>query len=322
MSAPKRLLAIINPISGTKGKENIPDLLNEIVDTGKYQVEILFTQYAGHGAELARQAVADGVDVVVAVGGDGTCNEIARELINTPAVLAIIPVGSGNGLARHLGISMEVRKALALINNGVVADLDYCTANDRPFFCTCGVGFDALVSLKFAQGKTRGKLSYVSKTLSEYLKYQPETYRIEMPDNTVTEKAFVIACGNASQYGNNAYIAPHASMQDGKIDVTVIQPFTPIDTAALAILLFTKHIDQDSHVRNFTTESLVIHRELPGAMHLDGEPIEMEARIEVRCFKGGLRAIVPAEEPGHSIIEPVTSAFWDFIETVRHELNI
>ena len=111
-----------------------------------------------------------------------------------------------------------------------------------------------------------------------------------MPDGTVTEKAFLIACGNASQYGNNAYIAPHASMQDGKIDVTVLMPFTPFDTAALALLLFTKHIDQDSNIKSFTTESLTIKREKPGAIHLDGEPIEMGTRIDVRCFKGGLHA--------------------------------
>ena len=201
-------------------------------------------------------------------------------------------------------------------------DLDYCTANDRPFFCTCGVGFDALVSLKFAQGKRRGKLSYVAKALTEYLKYKSETYQIEMPDGTVTEKAFLIACGNASQYGNNAYIAPHASMQDGKIDVTVLMPFTPFDTAALALLLFTKHIDQDSNIKSFTTESLTIKREKPGAIHLDGEPIEMGTRIDVRCFKGGLHALIPSGEPKRSIIEPFASVFWEFIETVRQELNI
>ena len=204
MSAPKKLLAIINPISGTKDKDEIPALIGEVIDPSKYGVECCFTRYAGHAAEMTRRAVADGVDVVLSVGGDGTCNEIARELINTPTVLAIVPVGSGNGLARHLGISMDVRKALEIVNDGVIADLDYCTANGRPFFCTCGVGFDALVSLKFAQGKRRGKLSYVAKALTEYLKYKSETYQIEMPDGTVTEKAFLIACGNASQYGNNA----------------------------------------------------------------------------------------------------------------------
>lgn len=138
----------------------------------------------------------------------------------------------------------------------------------------------------------------------------------------MTEKAFLIACGNASQYGNNAYIAPHASMQDGKIDVTVLMPFTPFDTAALALLLFTKHIDQDSNIKSFTTESLTIKREKPGAIHLDGEPIEMGTRIDVRCFKGGLHALIPSGEPKRSIIEPFASVFWEFIETVRQELNI
>ena len=322
MSAPKKILAIINPISGTKDKEELPALIDEVIDPSKYSVECRFTQYAGHAAEMTRQAVADGVDVVLSVGGDGTCNEIARELINTLTALAIVPVGSGNGLARHLGISMDARKALEIVNDGVIADLDYCTANGRPFFCTCGVGFDALVSLKFAEGKRRGKLAYVAKALTEYLKYKSETYQIEMPDGTVTEKAFLIACGNASQYGNNAYIAPHASMQDGKIDVTVLMPFTPFDTAGLALLLFTKHIDQDANIKSFTTESLVIKREKPGAMHLDGEPIEMGTRIDIRCFKGGLRALIPAEDPKRSIIEPFASVFWEFIETVRQELNI
>ena len=322
MPAPKKILAIINPISGTKDKEEIPALIDEVIDSSKYSVECRFTQYAGHAAEMTRQAVADGVDVVLSVGGDGTCNEIARELINTSTTLAIVPVGSGNGLARPLGISMDVRKALDIVNDGVVADLDYCTANGRPFFCTCGVGFDALVSLKFAEGKRRGKLAYVAKALTEYLKYKSETYRIEMPDGTVTEKAFLIACGNASQYGNNAYIAPHASMQDGKIDVTVLMPFTPFDTAGLALLLFTKHIDQDANIKSFTTESLTIKREKPGAMHLDGEPIEMGTRIDIRSFKGGLGALIPAEEPKRSIIEPFDSGFWEFSETVRQELDI
>lgn len=138
MSAPKRLLAIINPISGTKDKEEIPALIREVIDPSKYRVECVFTQYAGHGAELTRRAVDERVDIVLSVGGDGTCNEIARELIDTSTALAIVPVGSGNGLARHLGISMDVRKALEIINDGQIVDLDYCTANDRPFSALAG----------------------------------------------------------------------------------------------------------------------------------------------------------------------------------------
>ena len=155
--------------------------------------------------------------------------------------------GSGNGLARHLNIPMNIEKALSIINLRHIEDLDYCTVNDRPFFCTCGVGFDALVSEKFAQAGRRGPITYLQKALSEYLKYRSEVYVIETADKTITEKAFIIACGNASQYGNNAYIAPKASMNDGLIDVTVILPFTPIDTAIMGLLLFTKHLAVDMH---------------------------------------------------------------------------
>ena len=242
---------------------------------------------------MTRRAVDERVDIVLSVGGDGTCNEIARELIDTSTALAIVPVGSGNGLARHLGISMDVRKALEIINDGQIVDLDYCTAHDRPFFCTCGVGFDALVSLKFAQGKRRGKLSYVAKALTEYLKYKSETYQIEMPDGTVTEKAFLIACGNASQYGNNAYIAPQANIQDGQMDVTILSPFTPIDIPALAIQLFTKQIDKNSKIKTMKAHSLSIIRNNPGVMHLDGEPVMADSRIDISMIPHSLKVFTP-----------------------------
>lgn len=158
------------------------------------------------------------------------------------------------------------------------------------------MGFDALISLKFAEGKRRGGSTYVVKALTEYLKYRPETYCIETPDGIIKEKAFLIACGNASQYGNNAYIAPHASMQDGKIDVTIIRPFTPFDTALLGLQLFTKQIDHNTNIRSFTTDYLSIVREKPGVMHIDGEPIEMAERVDIHCIHAGLRAIAPLEE--------------------------
>lgn len=318
----KHLLAIINPISGTRSKEDLPELIRETLDNDRFEIDIIYTRYAGHGAELTRQAVAEQIDCVIAIGGDGTCNEVARELIGSSTALGIVPIGSGNGLARHLGIPMNPRKALQIINEQCVVDLDCCTANNRPFFCTCGVGFDALVSLKFAQGTKRGKLSYVRKALAEYLKYHSENYRIEMPNGDICEQAFLIACGNASQYGNNAYIAPHASMQDGKIDVTLLAPITPIDAPLLALLLFTRHIDEDENIRYFSTESLTIIREKEGPMHIDGEPIEMEARIEIRCIPGAFKALIPAHAPKASFFAPIENHFWTTIDTVRHELNI
>ena len=261
---------------------------------------------------------------VIAVGGDGTINEVAAALRDSSTALGIIPCGSGNGLARHLGIPMNVEKALEIINLDNIEALDYCTANDRPFFCTCGVGFDAHVSQKFAEARKRGPLSYIQKTLVEYLKYRCKTYSIEMNDRVVTEKAFVIACGNASQYGNNAFITPRASMHDGLIDVTVIHPFTPLDTAVLGVLLFTRHIDQDTNINTFRTSELTIHRPKPDVMHIDGEPIMMDADIHIKCHKAGIKIFLPVGDGDEkkSLLKPIENGFWDFVTTIREELNI
>ena len=232
--------------------------------------------------------------------------------------------GSGNGLARHLNIPIDVKRALEEINNDRIEQFDYCMANRHPFFCTCSVGFDAHVSAKFAESKKRGPMSYLKNTLVEYLRYRSEEYSIETADQVLTERAFVIACGNASQYGNNAFITPNASMQDGLIDVTLIQPFTPLDTAVLGILLFTKHIDQDTNIQSFRTPSLTIHRPKAGVMHIDGEPMMMEADIEVKCIHNGIKIFLPKDggENKKTFISPIEEGFWNFVTTVRSELNI
>ena len=225
-------------------------------------------------------------------------------------------------MARHLGIPIDVVRALKIVNENRTVALDYCKANDKVFFCTCGVGFDAWVSMKFAEDKHRGGLTYLRKAVTEYMKYKTETYRLESKDGSVKEKAFLIACGNASQYGNNAYIAPRANMQDGKLDVTIIRPFTPFDIGPLAVQLFTKLIDRNSNIKTFETESISIIREKPGIMHIDGEPIMMDARIDVSCIPGGLKALVPEENNKKSLIEPIQSVFWDVVDTIKTELNI
>lgn len=322
MGTRKRLLAIINPISGTHSKVNIPETIKATLDDSKFDIQIKFTEYAGHATVLTREAVAEKTDYVLSVGGDGTCNEIAKALIHSDTALGIIPIGSGNGLARHLGIPIDVVRALKIVNENRTVALDYCKANDKVFFCTCGVGFDAWVSMKFAEDKHRGGLTYLRKAVTEYMKYKTETYRLESKDGSVKEKAFLIACGNASQYGNNAYIAPRANMQDGKLDVTIIRPFTPFDIGPLAVQLFTKLIDRNSNIKTFETESISIIREKPGIMHIDGEPIMMDARIDVCCIPGGLKALVPEENNKKSLIEPIQSVFWDVVDTIKTELNI
>ena len=324
MAGKRKILAVINPISGTSNKEFMPETIARCIDPDKFDVVVRFTQHASHATLLTEEAIKEGFYGVIAVGGDGTINEVAAALRDSSTALGIIPCGSGNGLARHLGIPMNVEKALEIINLDNIEALDYCTANDRPFFCTCGVGFDAHVSQKFAEARKRGPLSYIQKTLVEYLKYRCKTYSIEMNDRVVTEKAFVIACGNASQYGNNAFITPRASMHDGLIDVTVIHPFTPLDTAVLGVLLFTRHIDQDTNINTFRTSELTIHRPKPDVMHIDGEPIMMDADIHIKCHKAGIKIFLPIVDGDEkkSLLKPIENGFWDFVTTIREELNI
>lgn len=293
MDEKKKISFIINPISGTQGKEQVLKWIDERLDKEKYAQEVVYTERAGHAVEIASQKAREGVHAVVAIGGDGTINEIARSLVHTQTALGIIPCGSGNGLARHLQIPMEPKKAVDIINEGLIDVIDYGKINEVPFFCTCGVGFDAFVSLKFSKAGRRGPLTYLEKTLLESLKYRPETYELEMDGSTLRYKAFLIACGNASQYGNNAYIAPQATLTDGLLDVTILEPFTVLDVPSLSFQLFNKTIDQNSRIKTFRCQTLRIHRSKPGVVHFDGDPMMMGNNIDVKIIQKGLQVIVP-----------------------------
>ena len=290
----KKIVFIINPLSGTQSKEQILASVNERLNKERYDKEVIYTEYAGHAVEIAARKAAEGVFAVVAIGGDGTINEIARSLVHTETALGIIPCGSGNGLARHLQIPLVPKKAVDIINDGVTDVIDYGKVNNVPFFCTCGVGFDAFVSLKFSQAGRRGPLTYLEQTLRESLKYRPEVYELEMDGNpSARYQAFLIACGNASQYGNNAYIAPKATLNDGLLDVTILEPFTILDVPTLSFQLFNKTINRNSHLKTFRCKFLRIHRTNPGVVHVDGDPMMAGEDVEVAIVQKELKVIVP-----------------------------
>ncbi len=296
MTDKKRMIFIVNPISGTQGKKVILKWIDERLDHTLYEYEVVKTGYAGHATEIAANAVKDGIDIVVAIGGDGTINETARSLIHTDTALGIIPCGSGNGLARHLRIPMEPKAAIDILNENYQIQMDYGKINNIPFFCTCGVGFDAFVSLKFADSGKRGLLTYLENTLHESLTYQPETYEIENEEGTVKHKAFLIACGNASQYGNNAYITPQASLTDGLMDVTILEPFTVLDVPSLSFQLFNKTIDQNSRIKTMRAKKIKIHRNKPGVFHYDGDPMMGNEDLEVEIVPHGLKVITSSKK--------------------------
>lgn len=286
------ILFVLNPKSGTGKKRQIPHIIADNIDINRYNYEICYTKYKGHAKEIAAEAAKRGVDVVVAVGGDGTVNEVGCGLINTDTAMGILPCGSGNGLARHLGIPTDLRKAVKILNECVVHRLDYGVINDFPFFCTCGMGFDAFISMQFAKSGRRGPVTYAEKILKEWLNYKPQTYIITDENNKEKREALLVSCANASQYGNNAYIAPSASMQDGVMDVVIMEPFDMLDAPSIGLDMFNKTLDRNSKVKTFRTSSITIEREHEGVVHYDGEPVIMGKEINISIVKAGINIVV------------------------------
>ena len=179
----------MNPISGTSDKKDIPYLIEELLDKEQFDYSIRETEYAGHAYEIAKESKEQGIDIVVAVGGDGTVNEIGRALVHSNTALGIIPTGSGNGLARHLLIPMKIKGAIQVLNDCEITDLDYGIINEHPFFCTCGVGFDAFISEKFAEAGKRGPINLKPMRLRQktaQLKRKLSLFRAPMHHNMAT----------------------------------------------------------------------------------------------------------------------------------------
>ena len=317
----RKIVFILNPHSGTDNKVKMPKLIEEYINHEAFDYEIVFTEYAGHAADIAKDCASRGIDIVVAVGGDGTINEVARSIVHTNTSLGIIPCGSGNGLARHLCIPLDPRKAISIINKACIESLDYGVINDLPFFCTCGMGFDAFISLKFAGAGKRGPMTYIENVLKEGLKYKPETYEVEIEDEKEPKKynAFLIACANASQYGNNAYIAPKATMTDGLMDVIIMEPFTAFDAPQISIDIINKTLDKNSKIKTLRAKRIHIHRSQPGAIHYDGDPIMTGKDVDVHIEERGIRIIInPDDIEDHSLPNPILNAFSEFFNNINN----
>lgn len=303
-------------------KKNLPRLIEEGIDRDKFDYKIEFTQFAGHACELAAAAVDRGVGVVVAVGGDGTVNEVARSLVHTETALGVLPCGSGNGFARHLGIPQDLKRAIEFINKAEPVVIDYGKLNGHPFFCACGLGFDALVSADFAKGDNRGLLGYVHKTLVDWVRYKPEVYELEAGSENKKYKAFLIACGNASQYGNNAYITPFASMRDGMLSVSILEPFTSLEVPIVVAQLFSNTLNENNHMTTFTTRRLRIKRKSPGPVHYDGEPYVMDKELVVEVVPGGLKTLATPGWNGTCTPIPFYRQIREFIEGAVSEIPV
>lgn len=277
----KYLQFVVNPISGGKAKDKLVKFIKQCFPAQTYEIDIAFTEREAHATELTQKALARNVDSVIAVGGDGTINEVAQALIGTDVALGIIPYGSGNGLARHLNMYHSPQKAIEIIKNFQKKTIDTCLINGKPFICTSGVGFDAYVSSLFAKAGKRGFQTYVESTLKAFFNYEPERYVIETETDSFEVRAFSVTFANASQYGNNAFIAPQASVEDGYLDVCILQPFPKWQMPKIGLDLFLKNLPKTKYYRSFKAKNVTLKRRNAGAVHLDGENFSLGNQLQV-----------------------------------------
>jgi diacylglycerol kinase (ATP) len=298
MDKKEKILFIINPISGGKNKERFLALLDKIPDKNRYSIESILTEYPGHAAVLARDAVARRIPKVVAVGGDGTVNEVARELIGSNTALGIIPFGSGNGLARHLKISQNPSQALQQLNNATPLPIDVGFLNDQPFFCTAGIGFDAQVGKAFAKMKGRGVVRYIWAALREYFSYTSEEYEVEVNKRTWRYRALLLTVANTTQYGNNFHIAPQANIRDGLLDICVIKNILVYRVPMMLLRIFSRTIHKSSAYSSLQAAQFVVRRKNKGPYHLDGEPFDGNKEFVFAVKEKSLQVLVeaPAEK--------------------------
>jgi len=261
------------------------------MDPAIYKPVIVFSDGVSHARQIAKEAV-NKFDLIVAVGGDGTVNEIASAVVGTETIFGIIPFGSGNGLSRFLNIPMDTEQAIKSLITGHVETIDSAKLNGRSFFNMAGMGFDAHISEVFSHTKKRGFITYIKSSIQEVTKYKPQHYHLEIDGKTYERDAFMLSFANSSQYGNNAHISPKASVQDGLLDVCVIKMFPLWRFFEMGIRMLNKTADKTKYVEIIRGKNIVVKRNGPGPVHLDGEPKIINGDITIEVVPHSLKIIV------------------------------
>jgi diacylglycerol kinase (ATP) len=289
----KRILFIINPIAGKKRFGNIEDNINRNINKSIFDYSILYSRYKGHTFELSKEAVSQNFDVVVAVGGDGTINEVASALVNSYTALAIIPSGSGNGLAYHLRIPINLKKSIQIINDFHLDKIDVCQLNQFFVFSVAGIGYDAKVAFDFNHGKGRGMDSYFRAILKNYFTFQSEKYIVEYDGEKMEKSAFFITFANSSQWGYNVKVAPHASIQDGLFDVCFCTKPETFTLSPFVIRLLTDRIDESREMQYLQCKHLTIKTKNnhPIYLHIDGDTVDPVTEIMIQIIPMALNVL-------------------------------
>ena len=285
-----KALFIINERSGVRRAYDIADVIRR---AAVFEHEIVPCGRKEDLDAIIEGAERNGVDVVFAVGGDGTVHEIAKRLIDRKLALGVLPIGSGNGFARHIGLPVDPVAALTSVRGGRIETIDTASINGHPFLGVMGIGFDALVAERFASSSVRGVQTYIREGLQAFTQFRAEEYDITANGTTKRQRAFVIAIANSGQYGNNARVAPLASLQDGLLDVVIVDDLTVVNAAFLMARLFAGSFHRAAGVTTMQTTEVTIRRPSAGPAHLDGEPLTLGEDLHVRIVPRSLRLLVP-----------------------------
>jgi YegS/Rv2252/BmrU family lipid kinase len=277
----KKILFIINPISGVGRHKTVEKLIDEKLDRSIFDYELSYTNASKHAIELSKKAVEENFNIVVAVGGDGSVNEIGKSLVGTNTALAILPCGSGNGTARHLKIPMNLEKAMHVINQGNISSIDTFTINDETVINTAGIGYAARIAHEFSKIKKRGFSNYIKIAVRDSMKYKSQNCEVEINGEIKKLNAFIIDIANGTQWGNNAVIAPHAKNDDGLLDLCIVNDFPFINFSLMAARLFTRSIHRSKFVEIIKVKELIIRQERDYA-HIDGEPVFIGKELKIK----------------------------------------
>ena len=290
----KKIIFIINPISGHHNKNNFPNLVEKHIDKNQYEYSIVFTEYAGHATELTMKAIEDDFDYIAAVGGDGTINEVAKCLIGKRQILVIVPLGSGNGLARHLELPFKPERLIKeVINKGKVYKIDTAVMNNIPFISIAGIGFDALIADYFAKDENRGFMTYAKLITEKYPNYRQKEYTLILDDEKTIEcKPFFVTFANSSQFGYNAEISPKASVQDGLIDVCIFKKPNILEVPIVATYFLAKQIDKSNFIDIYKAKKIKVTRKVAEVANIDGEAVEMSKDITVEIIPLSLNILL------------------------------
>ena len=291
----EKILFIVNPISGHHDKSKFPSIVEKLIDKDKYDYTITLTEYGGHAVELTKQAIENQYDIIVAVGGDGTINEVATTMIGASQTFAIVPYGSGNGLARHLHLPLKPDKVITdVINKGVKSKIDTAAMNGVPYISIAGVGFDAIIADFFAQDPHRGIKTYVKLVTKEYLHFQPKKYHLILDGKEEIDcEPFFISFANSNQFGSNAVVSPTASLNDGLLDVCIFKKPNMLQVPYVATRLLTQKIDRTHFVDIHKAQKIQVIRENDEIANIDGEAVMMPKDITVEINPLSLNILLP-----------------------------